>query len=299
MGPIRKPNRADHDGDEPGASEATTADLARIAAEVESWDGSAEAEPVPGAERGRRMASLAGRLGGSLSRTGRAVGSGTRSGAHLLADRLLDAAPRIPVRDLATLRAQHPGALTAEDLADRLTAGSVKASAAVGASAGAAALLPVPPAMPVEIASELLAVAAVELKLVAELYEVYGQPASGSALQRSHAYLAAWSERRGLDLAQPASLLALSKGAALRGQLTRRLARSGLRHLPTLTPLLIGAFIGARLNRRDTIGLAAAVRKDLRSRPPLRPDYWTAARPDAAGSSTEGSGTEGPVAGGS
>ncbi|MFD0328670.1 hypothetical protein ACFQZC_11660 [Streptacidiphilus monticola] len=179
------------------------------------------------------------------------------------------------------MRAQHPDALRAEDLADRVAAGAVKASAAVGAGAGAAAMLPVPPAMPVEMASELLAVSAVELKLVAELYEIYGQPAPGNARQRSYAYLMAWSERRGMDLTNPATFLALSKGAALRKQLRRSMTRAGLKKLPTLTPLLIGAFVGARINRRDTERLARTVRADLRSRPPIDPGYWESAAPSA------------------
>ncbi|WP_198035377.1 hypothetical protein [Streptacidiphilus rugosus] len=250
----------------------TTADLARIAAEMEVWDESATADSVP-VERGR-MASLARKLG-------RGLGSGAKGGAVSLADRLVDAAPRIKVRDVATLRAHHPDAASAEELADRIAAAGARASSAVGAGAGAAAMMPVPPSMPVEIAAELLAVAAVEFKMIAELYEAYGQPAHGNAKQRSLAYLNVWSHRRGLDVTKPATIVALSKGAALRTSLRKRLTRAGVRKLPSLTPFMIGAAAGAYVNRKDTARLAQEIRRDLRERPPTDPDYWRRALPPA------------------
>lgn len=268
----------------PPADDGDTADeLARIAAELEAWDGSASADSVPQAERGRRMASLADSLGGTLAtgwtKGASLVGSGTKNGALRLVDRLVAAAPRIPVRDLATLRAQHPDADSAEDLADSITSGAVKASAAVGAGVGAAAMLPVPPAMAVEIATELLAVAAVEIKMIAELYQAYGQPVAGSGTERATAYLSVWSQRRGLDLSKPGTLIALGAGKELRQQLRKRLTRSGLRKLPSLTPMMVGAVAGATLNRRDTARLAQEIRRDLRARPPGAADYWAEARP--------------------
>ncbi|MEZ0089595.1 hypothetical protein [Streptacidiphilus sp. EB129] len=293
MRPFRQRNRGDRTaGDAPppaagvadsttgwtGGTDESTDELARIAAELELWDGSAPADTVPPAERRKRMAALSGGLKGTLgagwTKGASLVGTGTRSGALRLVDRLMDAAPRIPVRDIATLRAQHPNARTAEDLADAITSGAVKASASVGASAGAVAMLPVPPAMPVEIAAELLAVAAVELKMIAELYQVYGQPAQGGGVARARAYLAVWSQRRGLDLSRPSTIVALSAGKELRGQLRKRLTRSGLRKLPSLTPMMVGAVAGATVNRRDTARLAAEIRRDLRSRPPGDPGYW-------------------------
>ncbi len=63
----------------------------------------------------------------------------------------------------------------------------------------------------------------------------------------------------------------------------RRLTRSSLRHLPSLTPLLVGAGIGATMNRRDTRRLAEEVRADLRSRPPADRAYWAAAAPVVKG----------------
>ncbi|MFI9363142.1 hypothetical protein ACIG5E_19115 [Kitasatospora sp. NPDC053057] len=227
------------------------------------------------AERGRARALMA--------KAARLLGSGGRGavlGGKALTEQLVRAAPRIPIRDLTTLRAQHPGAADPEHLADLLVAGATRASGALGAGVGAVAMLPVPPAMPVEVAAETLAVAAVELKLIAELHEVYGVPVRGSATQRAAAYLGAWADRRGIDaklLIRPAGLAALALGAEVRQRVRRRLTRSWMRRLPSTTPLLLGAGIGAMVNRRDTRRLAEQVRADLRTRLPADRDYWTAA----------------------
>jgi hypothetical protein len=97
---------------------------------------------------------------GSARRGGRIA----RVGIGTVAERLVDTAPRIPVRDLATLRAQFPG-LGPDEIADRLIAAAVKGTMTVGAGVGAAAMMPTPPAMPAELATETLGVAAVEFKL--------------------------------------------------------------------------------------------------------------------------------------
>ena len=238
---------SDQHGGDPANVEAF--EFARVAAELEVRDGSVQADPVPGALPKRRITALT--------------------------TTLMDTAPRIPVRDLATLRAQHPTALTPEDLADRLSTGAALASATVGAGVGAVAMLPVPPAMPAEIAGEMLAVAAIELKLIAELYQVYGQSAQGGARQRASAYLAVWAQRRGLDVAKPGTIVALTAGSELRRQLRKRLTRSGIRKLPTLTPVMVGAAVGAVVNRRDTTRLAQEIRRDLRTRPPTDARYWS------------------------
>jgi hypothetical protein len=194
----------------------------------------------------------------------RRVGSGAKAGATVLAERLVDAAPRIPVRDLATLRAQFPG-LGPEEIADRLIAGATAGTATVGAGIGAVAMLPVPPAMTAELAAETLAVAAVEFKLIAELHEVYGVPATGSVKQRAAAYLGAWTEQRGIEVTKPSSVnIALS--AQMKRELRQHLVKRTARHLPTLAPFMIGATVGAVMNRRDTKRLAHRVRDDLRRR---------------------------------
>lgn len=206
-------------------------------------------------------------------------------------------APRVPVRDLATLRRQFPG-LGPEQLADKLVAGAAAASSTVGAGVGAAAMLPVPPAMPTELAAELTGVAAVELKLIAELHEVYGVRPPGNLRARSAVYLSSWSEERGIDVRKP-STLDVALGGRMRRHLRRRIAKRTVRNLPNLTPFLVGAVAGAVMNRRGTRRLAACVRADLRRiqvpwdelpvLPPLdRPETPPADRNGAGGSGGSG-----------
>ncbi|MFF3302943.1 hypothetical protein [Streptomyces sp. NPDC002908] len=180
----------------------------------------------------------------------------------VVADRIIDIAPRVPVRDLATLRRQFPG-LGPEELADKLVAGACKATAAVGAGIGAAAMMPVPPAMLAELAAEITGVAAVEMKLVAELHEVYGRRPPGNLGQRSTAYLTSWTEERGIDVSRPTTLNA-ALGGQMKRELRQQIIKRTVRDLPNLIPFMIGAAVGAMMNRRDTKKLADRVRNDLR-----------------------------------
>ncbi|WP_308416757.1 hypothetical protein [Streptomyces sp. AJS327] len=182
----------------------------------------------------------------------------------VVAERVIDVGPRIPVRDAETLRRQFPG-LGTEQIADRLTAGAMRGSAVVGAGVGAAAMLPVPPAMPAELATEIVGVASVELKLIAELHEIYGCPAPGDARQRAMAYLGAWSSERGIDVVRPSTLSSALGGPAKR-ELRQQIMKRTVRNLPNLTPFLVGAAVGATMNRRDTRKVAHRVRSDLRTR---------------------------------
>lgn len=181
-----------------------------------------------------------------------------------IADKLIDTAPRVPVRDLATLRAQFPGQ-GPEEIADRLVSAAMKSSATVGAGVGAAAMMPVPPAMPAELTAEIIGVASVELKLVAELHELYGQRAPGNARERAISYLSAWAQERGVDPAVPATVDA-ALGIRLRRELRQTVSKRTARNLPNLAPFLIGAVAGAMLNRRGTKKLAQRIRGDLRKR---------------------------------
>ncbi|WP_249374678.1 hypothetical protein [Streptomyces sp. I05A-00742] len=187
---------------------------------------------------------------------------GARAGLTAVADRIIANAPRIPVRDLATLRGQFPG-LGPEEIADKLVAGAAYGTSTVGAGIGAAAMLPVPPAMPAELAAEIVGVAALEFKLIAELHEVYGLRAPGTTRQRAVAYLAAWADERGVDVTKPTSVNA-ALGVQLRRELRQRVLKRTFRNLPNLAPFMIGATVGAVMNRRDTRRLADKVRTDLR-----------------------------------
>ncbi|WP_327113675.1 hypothetical protein OG206_07920 [Streptomyces sp. NBC_01341] len=185
-----------------------------------------------------------------------------RAAVGMVADRIIDTAPRVPVRDLATLRRQFPG-LGPEELADKLVAGACNATATVGAGIGAAAMMPVPPAMLAELAAEITGVAVVEMKLVAELHEVYGRRPPGNLGQRSTAYLTAWTEERGIDVSRPTTLNA-ALGGQMKRELRQQIMKRTVRDLPNLIPFMIGAVVGAMMNRRDTKKLADRVRDDLR-----------------------------------
>ncbi|WP_181788466.1 hypothetical protein, partial [Streptomyces phytophilus] len=187
-----------------------------------------------------------------------------RAALERVADAIVHTAPRIPVRDLATLRRQFPG-LGPEEIADRLIAGAVKGSATVGAGIGAAAMMPAPPAMPAELAAEIVGVASIELKLIAELHEVYGVRAVGPARQRAMAYLGAWTDERGIDTARLVSFDAVL-GGPMRRRLRQQVLKRTVRNLPTLAPFLLGAAAGALMNHRDTRNLAERIRDDLRAR---------------------------------
>ncbi|POX44308.1 hypothetical protein [Streptomyces sp. Ru72] len=189
-------------------------------------------------------------------------GSAARAALAYLADRIIDMAPRVPVRDLETLRRQFPG-LGPEEIADKLVAGAAGATATVGAGVGAAAMLPVPPAMPTELATEITGVAAIELKLIAELHEVYGLRPPGTLAQRSTLYLRSWAGERGIDMTNPATIDA-ALGGRMKRELRQRIMKRMVRDLPNLMPFMVGAAVGAVMNRRDTRRVAQRIRKDLR-----------------------------------
>ncbi|MFH7339019.1 hypothetical protein [Streptomyces sp. KHY 26] len=216
--------------------------------------------PAPVATRRVRVLRGKARV---IAREGvRRSGDRARAGLAYLADRVIGIAPRVPVRDLATLRRQFPG-LGPEELADKLVAGAAAGTSTIGAGIGAAAMLPVPPALPTELAAEITGVAAVELKLIAELHEVYGVRPPGSLKVRSTAYLSSWSGERGVDVMKPSTYDA-ALGGRMKRQLRQQIMKRMVRDMPTLMPFMVGAAVGAVLNRRDTRRLAARVRADLR-----------------------------------
>ena len=254
---------AEMHGDADGQPVAADDVIAEQAAELATQVSEAKAPP----DRRRLARSLA-----KLARSGaRAAGRGTRvarrgvgAGTSWLAAQVAVMAPRLRVRDQAVLQAQFPG-LSTEDVADALVEGASRASAAVGAAVGAWAVLPVPPAFPAEIVAETLALVGIEIKLVAELHEIYGLPASGNVVERMTAYVAAWAHRRGVFLV-PGGLV-LAAGSPLARRLRLRLAARASRSAFSLGPLLTGAVAGAVLNRRETHRLAQEIRSDLRRHP--------------------------------
>jgi hypothetical protein len=197
-------------------------------------------------------------------RSGRtAAWHGVRMAGDWLTAQAVDMAPRVPIRSIDTLRRQYPG-LDTEQLAERLIASAAGASSGIGAAIGAAAAVPFIPTLPMELGVETLALVAVELKLVAELHEVYGQQAPGTTPARMLAYLTAWSQRRGVRLTTNG--VAIAVGSPVRRQLERRLLAKAGQSTLALAPLLTGAAAGAVIDHHETRRLGNLVREDLRKR---------------------------------
>jgi hypothetical protein len=206
----------------------------------------------------------------------RAAGAGAVAGGRWLAETLVDVVPHIPVRDLATLE-QHHGDLSGAALAGELVRSAARSTAAVGAFTGALAGAeelspPAWVALPVELVVETLVVAAIEMKLVAELHEVYGHPVPAQGAERALAVARAWAERRGVTTEALLRSGGLGEvlGRSTRNEVIRvvrrRLMRRTLRNTSSLAPFLIGAVAGAELNRRATRSLGDAVVRDLAAR---------------------------------
>jgi len=217
------------------------------------------------AERARGIRRLNVTLAATARRGAHVTGRGVSAGGRWLSAQVLAMAPRLPVRDRATLRAQFPG-LSPDELASALIHGASRASGAVGMAVGAWAVLPFIPAAGVEITAETLAVVGIEIKLVAELHEVYWQAVPRGRVDRMTAYVGAWAQRRGVALA-PGGLV-LAAGSPLARQLQRRLAARAGRSIFSLGPLLTGAVAGGMINRRETRKLGRILSDDLRKRSP-------------------------------
>ncbi|HSR86835.1 MAG TPA: hypothetical protein VLM11_21870 [Streptosporangiaceae bacterium] len=238
-----------------------------------------EAETEPRRKRlARQIADLANRSGRATRRSlrsgarisgrraragGSATARGLRATGRWLSSQVLEMAPKVPIRTLATLQQQHPD-LNTEQLADVLIAGAARASGGVGAAVGATAAVPFIPTAPVELVVETMALVAVELKLIAELHEVYGMRAPGTAPQRMIAYVGSWADRRGVRVTT--SGLAFAVGSPLRRKLERRLLAKASKSALALAPLLTGAAAGAMLDFRETRKLGRIIRDDLRKR---------------------------------
>ena len=228
-------------------------------------------------ERRRLTAAFAAAARSGARATGRgarAVQRGTIASSGWLTGQVMEMAPRVRVRNQARLRAQFPG-LSIEDAADALITGASRASATIGAGVGAWAALPVLPAFPVEIVTETLALIGIEIKLIAELHELYGMPASGTVVDRGTAYIGSWAHRRGVLAVAPGGLIMVA-GSPLARRLRRRLYGRVGRSTFSLGPLFTGAMAGAVLNSRETRRLGMEIRADLRREAEARglPRNW-------------------------
>jgi hypothetical protein len=234
------------------ASDATADAVARLA------------EPdLPSAERRKALGEIA----AGLRKRGFKDVLRPKAAMNWIADTVVDVAPRIPVRSLEKLREHFPGQ-TDMQIAQRLVRNASRTSAGIGAVGGGVSALQwvAPPTLltaPVLLAAETVAVVAVELKLIGELQELYGQPVPGGHGQRAVTLLQAWAGRRGVSLMVPGRGAAAVLGTAARHELRDRLVRRFGRNLTALGPMFTGAAIAAYLNRRATMKLAEEIRKDL------------------------------------
>jgi hypothetical protein len=209
-----------------------------------------------------------GRDGDTPASGGNAAASSTggdRSPRALLGDLLAAAAPRLPIRDADRLRQAYPGMSDDEALvarAARLTGGIGAATGGLSAAHwfSPASLL----ALPLELGAETVLLGAVEVVLVGELHELHGRRAPGDARARAAAYLASWSAQRPVEGAGAAGLSSLLGVAGMQG-LRRLIPRKVAGTASSTAPLMIGAAVSRRLNRRATESLAARVLDDLRA----------------------------------
>lgn len=255
---------------EPAVSSSLSKAAAALGEAVAGLTGGPGAD-FPRAPGKKGAASAISGVVSGLAGAARVGGKGAVVGGAFLADLLTNTATRLPLRDKATLIEQHPGQDT-EQVVDSLVSAAAKVSGTIGGAAGglaAAQWLATPSliAIPVELAAETLLVAAVELKLVAELHEIYDARPRGELGDRATAYLGSWTAQRGLSgegqTVGLAARLAAAGTTALRKRITGRLARN----LGSFLPFLAGAVIGARTNSSGTRTLSKRLRADLATQP--------------------------------
>jgi hypothetical protein len=215
---------------------------------------------------GRRK--ILGRLVTDIRRRGLGQLFRPKAALRWMADVVGDVAPHVPVRDRAALQRHFPG-LDDDDLAERLIRNAARATAGIGAAGGGVASVewvaaPTLLSAPVLLAAETVGVVAVEMKLIGELHELYGQAIGGSASQRAASLIQAWAGQRGVNPLVPGVGVATVLGTAARKELQSSLLRRFGRNLTTLGPLLTGAAVAGYLNRRATKNLGEHVQKDLR-----------------------------------
>jgi len=256
-------------------------------------DGALNADPAEtpaetDAEIGRTVAALTaddlepssrrkllGRLVNDVRRRGLGQLFRPKAALRWMADVIGDIAPHVPIRNLDTLHRHFPG-LDGDDLAERLIRNAARGTAGIGAAGGGVAALewvatPTLLSAPVLLAAETVAVVAIELKLIGELHEVYGQPVAGNGTHRAASLIQAWAGQRGVNPLIPGIGVASVLGTAARKELQGTLLRRFGRNLSTLGPLLTGAAVASYLNRRATRSLGDKLRKDLGNRRPALP----------------------------
>jgi hypothetical protein len=200
------------------------------------------------------------------------LAAGRPQSLDALTARVYALAGTVRVRSAEQLARENPH-LTHDQVADKLIGNAARNAAAVGAATGMSAALPIPVTWPVELVTEALAVIGIEIKLIAELYEVYGVVVPGSRSERTMTYLTAWTRRGVVPVGSAEATLAA--WALLRGRAKRRVALRAGRGAASLAPLLSGAVLGAVVNRRETRRLGQRIRRDLRKLSSGADSGWT------------------------
>jgi hypothetical protein len=248
---VAEPDQTEPDQTEPAAGTDRGETIAALTAE--------DLEPAERRQLLRRLVVQV-RGVGDLFKPGKAI--------RWVANEVGAVAPHIPIRDLATLQQHHDG-LDGDELAERLIRNAALSTASVGAASGGIAAVewavtPFLLSAPILLATETVAVVAIEIKLIGELHEVYRQPVPGNGTQRAMALLQAWAGRRGVNPMVPGVGVAAALGTAARKELSERLLRRFSRNLTTLGPMLSGAAVAGYLNRRATVALGDKMCEDLR-----------------------------------
>jgi hypothetical protein len=205
---------------------------------------------------------------GALAVSARRAGRRAVLSGRWLADTVVEVAPRLPVRDAATLSAHHDG-LTGDALARSVVRAGGRVSGGVAAAAGGlitaqevsvAGLLLVP----FELAALTALVVGTEVKVVTELHHVAGRSLPGGPRRRAEAAIVSWMSGRA---APPSELSATMRGDLLgragRHELGQHLRARFARNLTALAPLLTGAAAAAYLNRKATLAIGSKVARDL------------------------------------
>lgn len=254
---MNQPDRAPEPGTEIVPATATPEEVGRTVAALTADD------LEPGGRRrilGRLASEVRGRGVGRLFRPKAAV--------RWVADLVSDVAPHIPVRDRETLRRHFPG-LDDTELAERLIRNAARATAGVGAAGGGIAAVewvaaPTLLSAPVLLATETVAVVAIEIKLIGELHEIYGRSIVGTVPERAMKLVEAWSGQRGVNPLVPGVGVAAVLGVSARKELQKSLMKRFGRNLTSLGPMLTGAAVASYLNRRATRRVGDSVHADLR-----------------------------------
>lgn len=171
------------------------------------------------------------------------------------------------VRDRAALETEFQGR-DREAIAGDLIRRAVRSSGRVGIGGGmlASAEFLAPQSwfgIPAQVAAEAVAVALVEIKLTAELHNLYGLVDGTSVKEHGALWVTAWAKGSAVTVHSSRDLItAVTKLGQT--QVKRRLARRARQNLTSLFPMMTGAAIARWANRRQTKKFARAMHASIK-----------------------------------